>query len=264
MTRKLSAVLPILIPLLIAQTAGQRTTLTFPDPMVPKSLEIQLLNGAVRAQGYDGEEVVLDVLGLPILDAAPTDVKFGLRPLGVQTLGEGNKILVRASSSVSPVNLTLQVPKDVQLSLRATDLSDLVLTNLKSDLEVKAPRASVQLTNILGSVDVYLVSGTIKALFNQVAPDKTMSFTLLSGDLDITLPADLSARLVIVAESADLTSDFPLPTRLNGGSSTNTVSRFRTRVRTATTIELNGGGPEYRFVMGTGRIFLRKQAGPTL
>ena len=90
-----------------------------------------------------------------------------------------------------------------------------------------------------------------------------MSFTSLSGSIDVTLPAGAKARLKMKTNSGDIYSDFDI-TMEPGAKPVTTDDRKaggKYRVHTESTMygAINGGGPEITLTTFSGNIYLRKK-----
>lgn len=99
--------------------------------------------------------------------------------------------------------------------------------------------------------------------FDLITPDKSMSFSSLNGNIDVTLPSTVKAKVAMRTDNGDIYSDFDIlldqssrqpaveDTRGKGG-------RYRVRFDKATYGSINGGGPEFHFKNFNGNIYIRK------
>jgi hypothetical protein len=131
---------------------------------------------------------------------------------------------------------------------------------------------------------------------NKVLPGKSMSFSTMNGDIDVTLPADTKARLRMRTDNGDIYTDFDVTMEPQSAAVIeNRTVRVRTKdqakaakdaakdakeaakdakdaakegravVRSRARLDgmsvgtINGGGPEMQFTTFNGRILIHKK-----
>jgi hypothetical protein len=100
----------------------------------------------------------------------------------------------------------------------------------------------------------------------QVSAAKASSFSSMNGDIEVTLPADLKARLKMKTDHGEIYADFdvkvdsstttPAPAADDGNKKGALVPRHPDRTMYGT---INGGGPDMQFMTYNGRIVIRKK-----
>ena len=90
-----------------------------------------------------------------------------------------------------------------------------------------------------------------------------MSFSSLNGDIDVTLPADLKAKVKLKSDNGAVYSDLDI--QVDASSRKPVVQdnssghgRFRVQFDRATYGVINGGGPEIQLTTFNGNIYIRK------
>jgi DUF4097 and DUF4098 domain-containing protein YvlB len=121
----------------------------------------------------------------------------------------------------------------------------------------------VDLKNIGGSVVAHALNGHVVATFNRIDPSKSMAFSSLNGDIDVTFPPDLKANVSLRTDNGEVYSDFDvkvLPT-----SPQQTVEddrgksgKYRVKIDKNVRGTINGGGQEIQFKNFNGNIYIRK------
>lgn len=263
-----------------AQEEGiDRLTVPFSDPSRPGVLRIGVLNGSIRIVGKDGKDVDIEArlhdAGFDEeQDADEQDERrrksAGMRRLrntatGLSVEEEGNVMEVGVSALHRTVDLVLKVPRRTTLELSTVNNGDIEVDGIEGDLEVENTNGGVTLTHISGSVVAHALNGNVIVTFDRVDPKKSMSFSSLNGDIDVTLPDGVRANVRTKADNGDVYSDFDIQMdrrgapRLEEIKSKKQGKKFRIDVDSGMTGTLNGGGPEYRFETYNGTIYIRKK-----
>jgi hypothetical protein len=264
------------------QAKTERFVVPLSNPGKPGKIEVSAFMGSIKVVGYEGKDVVVEasprekVLGgrtseslqkyFPGSKSTETqDKAAGLKRIPLDNAGlsaeeENNVVSIETSSFRRAVDLLVKVPFNSSLSLESQGNGSIEVENVRGEIEAENLVGSVTLTNVSGSVTASSMSGGVKVILDKVSPDKPMSFSTMTGDIDVTLPADTKADLVLKNGQGDIYSDFdislkptPAPTPQKEGG------KFRISIGGATYGTINGGGPEFRFENFNGNIYLRKK-----
>ena len=110
------------------------------------------------------------------------------------------------------------------------------------------------------------MNGRIVATLAQVSAAKASSFSSMNGSIEVTLPADLKARLKMKTDHGEIYTDFDVKVESVTGSTTFATngggkSGGGALPHTDRTLygTINGGGPEMQFTTYNGRIVIRKK-----
>ena len=57
---------------------------------------------------------------------------------------------------------------------------------------------------------MHALNGKVLVTLDKVTADKPMSFSSLNGDIDVTLPADMKARVKLKTDNGEVYSDFDI------------------------------------------------------
>jgi DUF4097 and DUF4098 domain-containing protein YvlB len=90
-----------------------------------------------------------------------------------------------------------------------------------------------------------------------------MSFSSLNGDIDVTLPGDVKARVKLKTDNGAVYSDFEVAVDASSRQPVVQENRsgkgkYRVQFDRAMYALINGGGPEIQFTTFNGNIYLRK------
>jgi len=257
----------------IAQEANQdRVVVPLTDPSRPAVVHASLLNGGITVTGYSGKEVIVEarLRGRESgHESKPNPKAEGLRRLdsrgtGLSVEEQDNAVNIGVRALNRTVDLTIQVPFNSSLNLKCLIDGNIQVDRVSGEIDANDLNGSVKLTNISGAVVAHSLNQDVTVTFVQVTPEKSMSFSSLNGDIDVTLPADTKARVKLKSDNGEIYSDFDIRTEASPAAAKVTESgrkdgRFRVQFEKAMYGSINSGGPEMQFTTFNGKIYLRKK-----
>jgi len=252
-----------------AQGSADRITVPFSDPSRPHTLKVDLINGGITVKGYDGKDAIIESRG------GSEDEERHRPPRGVEgmrritntamglTAEEEDNVLKVSTNPGRNMNLAIQVPVNTSLKLTCINDGNIVVDRISGEIEVNNTNGGVTLTNVSGSVIAHALNENVVAKLNQVTPDKSMAFTSLNGNIDVTLPPDIKARVRMKTDNGEIYTDFDIKLDASGSKpivedSRGRNGKYKVRVDHAMYGTINGGGPELRFETFNGNIYIRK------
>jgi DUF4097 and DUF4098 domain-containing protein YvlB len=248
--------------------AQDSITVPFRDASGPKTLKVSLQNGSVTVRGYDGKDAIIDTSGhVSSRQRHPSSVPEGMHRIDNDSMGldvteENNVISVVGQNSSA--HLTIQVPVQTSLVLRSVNGGAIVVENISGSIDANHTNGGITITNVSGSVLANTTNGKVTVALNKVSPDKAMSFTSFNGTVDVTLPPDVKANVMMKTNNGEIWSDFDIkltaggkPPVVEDGRSTN--GKYKVRLDRAMYGTINGGGPEMQFVTYNGSILIHKK-----
>jgi len=139
------------------------------------------------------------------------------------------------------VDFTVQLPDGVHLTARTVNGS-VAATGLSGDVDARTVNGSVEVATT-GRANVNTVNGGITAVVGK--GDGDMSFETVNGDVTVTLPSGIGAKVHAGTVNGSITSDFPITVQ----------GKLKPRsLRGA----INGGGRELRLGTVNGNIAMRR------
>jgi len=261
--------------------SADRLTVPLSDPSRPALVKAGLLNGGITVKGYEGKEVIVEARIRADgdwnadededqdhdRDRKRQNKKQGMRriPITSSSLSveeENNVMKIEVGSMNRTVDLTIQVPVKTSLKLSSVNDGDIKVENVQGEIEVNNTNGAVTLTNVSGSVVAHALNDDVIVTLTKVDSDKSMSFTSLNGDIDVTFPPDVRAKVKMKSDNGDFYSDFDIrmesqtkkveqDTRQKGG-------KYKIQLEKAMYGSINGGGPEFQFATFNGDIYIRK------
>jgi len=239
------------------------------DPSRPGLVKVNLASGGITVKGYDGKEVVVEARLRGTEPSKKGDKKIeGLKRIEIATTGltveeEDNVVSVSTGPMNRTVDLTLQVPSATSLKLGCMNDGGILVQKVEGEIEVNNLNGPVTLTHVSGVVVAHSQNGEVLIQMDKVTPDKPMSFSTLNGDIDVTLPPDIKAKVRLETQNGAIYSDFeigldrnPRPPAVEDGRKEGGRTRIQFDKGVVGTI--NGGGPEIQFKTVNGNIQIRK------
>ena len=253
-----------------AQDAGNRITVPVSDPSRPKMVSGSLNNGCFTVEGYDGKEVIAELVNRQGERARPERVPRGAEGLkritpngiGLRIEEENNTVSIHSADGRGQ-DVLLRVPMDTSLKLNCLDGGEINVSRVNGDLDLQNLNGAVVATNVSGTVLAHSMNGRVVVSMDRVTPDKPMSFTSMNGNVDVTLPADTRATVRMKSDHGDIYSDFDVKLTASDApvveDARSKGGKYQVRVDSTTTGTINGGGPEFAFRIFNGNIYIRKK-----
>ena len=258
-----------------------KLTVQLSDPSRPATLRVGILSGSIFVQGGPGKEVIVETRVRKEKNPGEEEdegddedsqrrrpSKKGLRLVPNSTSGltieeEDNEVVVstgwRAGSRT--LEMHIQVPTNCSMKLSTVNDGDIEVSDVVGDLEINNTNGPVTLNRISGSVVAHALNEPVIVTFVKVNPQKSMSFSSLNGDVDVTFPADIKATLSMKAEQGEIYSDFDLDlekTTSKVEEKGKEKGRYKVSIERALKAKVNGGGQEILFKNYNGNIYIRK------
>jgi DUF4097 and DUF4098 domain-containing protein YvlB len=254
--------------MLAAQDSADRVTVPFRDPSGPKTLKVSLQNGSVTVKGYDGKDALIEASGRILgHERRPSRVPETMHRIDNLTMGldvteENNVISVVGSENTGRV--TIQVPRQTSLVLRSVNGGSIVVEDISGSIDANHTNGGITITNVSGSVLANTTNGKVVVSLNKVSPDKAMSFTSFNGTVDVTLPGDVKANVMMKTNNGEIWSDFDIKLSATGKppvieDSRSKNGKYKVHLDRAMYGTINGGGPEMQFVTYNGSILIHKK-----
>lgn len=222
---------------------------------------LSLSHGDIKITGYDGNKVLIKsdevyekperAKGLKSLYNSAED-NTGL---GLSVVKEGNTVKI-VNASREGGDYEIRIPKKVAVSIEQVNWGggDLEVSGLDGELEIKSLDGDIILQDISGPVIISSTSGDVSAEFNGFPQGKPSAISIISGDIDLTLPSGANADFKLQSISGEIFTDFNLAVdkekaenmhRIGGGYTING--------------SINGGGTTMTVNSISGDIYIRKK-----
>lgn len=247
-----------------ATEAGQnRIVVPIADPSRPAMVKAHFLSGSIMVKGYDGKEVIVETRGGDRESSGPPENARGPRRLDspISIDAENNEVNIKQDVFRQGGDFTITVPRRSSLFLSTVNGSNITVSDVEGELDVKNINGGITLNHVAGSVVAHALNGRLQATFTRIDPQKPMAFSSMNGEIDVTLPADVKATLIMRTDNGAIYSDFDIQAQSaqptmeeNSGKG----GKYRLKVDKTIHATLNGGGPEIQIKDFNGNIYLRK------
>ena len=255
----------------LAQETSDHVNVPLTDPSRPAVVHASLMNGGITVTGYSGKEVIVEAHPRheDARESKPDRKAEGMRRLDSQGTGlsveeQDNEVNIGVRAMNRTVDLHIQVPFNASLKLKCLNDGDIKVEHVSGEVDADDLNGGVKLLNISGAVVAHSLNEDVVVTLDQVTPGKSMSFSTMNGDVDVTLPADAKARVKLKSDNGEIYSDFDI--HLEANPATPKVSEthgkdghFKVQFDKVTYGSINGGGPEMQFTTFNGKIYLRKK-----
>jgi DUF4097 and DUF4098 domain-containing protein YvlB len=251
----------------VAQGANERGIISLSDPTRPATVHLGLVQGSITVRGTDRKDVLVEANVEDEGDDKPgrPDAK-GLRripqraPLTVEE--ENNRVAINAGSPNRFYNFIIEVPVKTNLEVSTINGGEVAVEGVDGELEIGNVNGGITLTRVGGAVVAHTTNGDVHVSLVRVTPQKSMAFTTLNGDIDVTVPPSTKANLRLRSDQGEIFTDFELKvlpesamptiedTRKEGG-------RYRIEINKALAGAINGGGPDFELRSFAGDIYVR-------
>lgn len=218
------------------------------------------LDGDVTIEGYDGDELVIRGDGYEpppkradglraVYNSAIDNTKLGL---AVES-GVNNTIRV-VKASRREVNYVVRVPRQTNVAYTQPNWiggGKVIVRGISGNVEATTKNSELDLTNLTGAVVVSSTSGDVTISLPSLRAGAENAISLVSGNLDVTLPASAKANLKMRSVTGEIYTDFDLVMAQKADH----LHRVGGQTVEGT---IGGGGPAFSLNTISGDIYLRK------
>ena len=263
MIRKLLIIASILV-FIPSETFSQseQLVINITQTSLPGQLTFENPKGSIKVTGYDGEVIL--VTGTLRFREAEKIVNNGMKRIDQNALDisaevNGNNVTLQCRTIGKTVDFDIKVPRNFSLKLKSLDNGIVEIFNINGEIEVEDANGDITLENISGSAVLSSVYGKISAVFREVNPNSPMMFTSFEGDITLTFPTAINARLKMKSEKGEILSDFDIKPVKRQSVVTRVENSRIYSLEDWVVGSINTEGPEYIIKNYNGDIYLRKK-----
>lgn len=241
---------------------SEQLVINLTQTSLPGQLTFENPKGSIKVTGYDGEVIL--VTGTLRFREAEKIVNNGMKRIDQNALDisaevNGNNVILQCRTIGKTVDFDIKVPRNFSLKLKSLDNGIVEIFNINGEIEVEDANGDITLENISGSAVLSSVYGKISAVFREVNPNSPMMFTSFEGDITITFPAAINARLKMKSEKGEILSDFDIKPVKRQSVVTRVENSRIYSLEDWVVGSINTEGPEYIIKNYNGDIYLRKK-----
>ncbi|MFH0843692.1 MAG: DUF4097 family beta strand repeat-containing protein [Bacteroidota bacterium] len=261
-------ILPVLLlPVVISSaiySQSEQLIINLSSSSIPGILVFENPKGSIKITGYEGNVLlVTGTLRFSDKEEPAGDVmkRIEQKALDISAEVKGKEITLLCRTTGKTVDFDIKVPRDFSLKLKSLDNGTVEILNINGDIEVENSNGDISLGNISGSAVLSSVYGKISAAFREVKPDSPMMFTSFEGDITVSLPESVSARVKMKSENGEIMSDFDIKPDNRQSVVTRVDNTLVYSLEDWFAGTINAGGPEYILRSYSGNVILRKKSG---
>lgn len=257
-----------------APAQAERLVVPVSDPGQPVTLRAGGLQATFTVEGYDGQEVIVETEPQDDAERAERDRhgRHGSRsepPPGMRrlpnagfglTAEERNNVVEVQLEGHHPARVHIRVPRTTSVHVSTVNGGDLVVRGVTGEHEIENVNGGITAEDVSGALVAHTTNGAVKVTLSRIEPGKPMSFVSFNGDVDVTLPAGLSADLAMRSDNGEVYTDFDVDLAATGPVKKEERKGGTYRVTLERTLEAQegGGGPEITMRTFNGDIYVRK------
>jgi hypothetical protein len=194
-----------------------------------KTLEIEGVNGAIRATGTTGKDVIVhaekharrsdpDQVTVEVIEHADgitlcvryPDVRGG----GSNTCAPHGRSHMNTNNNDVTVDFDVQLPAGVRLAARTVN-GEVEAHGLGADAEAHTVNGSVTLET-RGRAEASTVNGSLRARLGSMGLAESLDFSTVNGSITLELPEGASAEVTAKNVNGGIQTDFPITVRQAG------------------------------------------------
>lgn len=230
----------------------ERAVASFAPGAVPSRVLVRASHATITIVGHDESEVRAEAR----LAGDPSTGALGLRVSRTAGL-----VAVELPEDLpSGANLVVEAPRGVALEIRGANGGPITVVGVEGEIDVENSNAGVKLLDVVGPVVAATSNGPIEVRFRRIARGLPMSFVTSNGAIDVTLPDEVAADLLIQTDTGSVRSEFPIEPDTTGGRPGFGPPGGPDPPRPGRVIRgsIGGGGPLFRFWTDNADVILRR------
>ena len=248
-----------------------RKTLHFSGGGSPNQIVVDNISGSIEVVGYDGNDVQL-VAHRTSYGASAEKLRESKEKISLDIREEPGKIILYVKTpwrcdDGSPsyrrrdddgfdadFDFELKVPSGTDFYLKTVNKGRITVSNMNGAFEVSNVNGGIGMSGIAGAGLVSTVSGKLGVRFRK-NPDSRCWFKTVNGSIEVEVPGELSADLMLKTFNGEVYSDFDVTGLPRKASSPERIGR-RTVYRGDEffSVRAGKGGPEMLFETLNGDI----------
>lgn len=261
----LAILLILQVQLLKAQDEGE-IIIPLSSPGSRATVDIDIHKGSITVKGSSRQDVKLSYKAREKAkdkdkneNAGNGLTKISSGGLDLEASEKNNKVDIESSSWNTAIDLVIEVPSNINLSVSTYNSGDIDVDNINGEVVAENYNGKITLLNISGSAVAGTYNGRIEVLLNTVTPDTPMSFTTYNGDVDITFPANTKGNLKLKSTRGDIYSGFEMKVIESAPIQKKNESNgvYKVYLDDWTRATINGGGPDITMKNYNGDIYIR-------
>ena len=247
-----------------AQESGE-LVVPLSSPGQKAVLDVDIKRGSITVVGTNRQDVLIKYKSLERKEKSKNNqeglTRISSGGIDLEAEESKNKVIVRSESYSKGLDLTIEVPQQIDLRIQSYNNGDIMINQITGELEIENYNGGISATGISGSANANTYNGDITIELVKVTASTPMSFNTYNGEIDVTLPATAKASLKLKSSRGEVFTGFEVAM-----SKTAPVKKTESESGTYKVYlddwvkgDINGGGPEFSMKNYNGDIYIRKK-----
>ena len=218
------------------------------QPGKPMTLDLNMLSAKLEVIVEGRDDVSVEVSGKSSNRRIVTP--SGSKPINaasyqIKAFEDGNDVVLRSSWSNSSPTVVVRVPADAALKVRLTNDSDIVIREVRGDLDLKNVNGPITVTGASGAVIAESINDDVTIHYGDMRKFEASSLLSVNGTLDLGLPPSAGAEIHIDTSRGEIVSDYEIEVLPPKATVERNKRGSGTEIRVEQVIvgRIKGGGP---------------------
>ena len=245
-----------------ANCQSEQLIVNLSDQSNHRLLAFENPKGSIKVTGFDGDVIVVTAsLRFPEQGKIAGNGlrKIDQNSLDIEAEVNGNNVTLTCKTTGKTVDFDIKIPENFSLKLKSLDNGNVDVINVKGEIEIENGNGNISLENVSGSAILSSIYGNINAVFREIKPDSPMIFTSFEGDITITLPESINAKLKIKSDKGEILTDFDIKPGKREPVVKNVDKAKVYSLEDWVVGSINQGGPEYVIRSYNGDVTIKKK-----
>lgn len=252
------------IPGLTQETYKEQLVIPLSNPDKAGKLELNLVNGSIKVDAYDGKEVIVDIIAeMKKVSKKTAEGMTRISGSSVELSAEedGNTVSVETSSWKNPINVNVKVPKNFDLDVSTVNNGNIDIKGVVGNLEVSNVNGYIKMEKVGGTVLAGTINGALTIDMTMVTADVPMSFTNMNGDVNLTFPSNLKATFKMKSDMGEIFTDYEMQIEKTKPKVDKKSSKgvYKVEIQDWIVGDVNGGGPTFTVKNFNGDVYIKKK-----
>lgn len=170
--------------------------------------------------------------------------------VGFRVVTDGNNLIVKNLRKSE--GAVIYLPANQKISVKTTWQGDIDISGFTSEIEATAEiNGSIKIKDVSGPITADVLNGELEVVFDKVNQSSPISLYTTNGELDVTLPANTPANLVLSTINGNVYTNFDISIPDKDGMKAIATKKVRGAI--------NNGGVDIQLKSTNGTIYLRKK-----
>jgi hypothetical protein len=241
---------------------SEQLIINLPDRSDNRLLTFENPKGSIKVTGFDGDAIVVTAsLRFPeqgkIAGNGLRKIEQNSLDIGAEVIG--SNIILACRTTGKTVDFDIKIPEKFSLKLKSLDNGNVDVIHIRGEIEIENGNGNISLENVSGSAILSSIYGNIHAVFREVKPDSPMIFTSFEGDISITFPETINAKLKIKSDKGEILTDFDIKPGKREPVVKNVDKAKVYSLEDWVVGSINQGGPEYVIRSYNGDVTIKKK-----